>query len=165
MAATTSPGETRVRRQAGAGGGEAPASANGPARQAAAAREGEDVGRFLTFTVLPLALVTLLVCQRQGYESIRAGNLYLMAFVAGTGNLPRLVSVLRRGAVWAQLLFMAQLVLMVGELMLWWELSGGARNPFQRADSWPWLASLFVAATAMIAVVAMVDPLAARRAR
>jgi hypothetical protein len=88
-----------------------------------------------------------------------------MAFVAGTANLPRLVSALRRGAVWAQLLFMAQLVLMVGELMLWWELSGGSRNPFQRADSWPWFASLFVAATAMIALVAMVDPTAGRRAR
>jgi hypothetical protein len=163
---TTSAGETGARRPVGGDPAGADASANGPLQpRPVAAREGEDVGRFLTFTVVPLALVTLLVCLRQGYESIRAGNLYLMAFVAGTANLPRLVSVLRRGAVWAQLLFMAQLVLMVGELMLWWELSGGGRNPFQRADSWPWLASLFVAATAMIALVAMVDPSAGRRAR
>ena len=164
---TTSPGESSTRGSVDSGGADdgLRATSSRFGRRADGAREPEDVGRYITFTVVPLALVTLLVCLRQGYEAIRAGNLYLMAFVAGTANLPRLVSTLRRGASWAQLLFMAQLVLMVGELMLWWELSSGGRNPFQRADSWPWLASLFVAATAMIAVVALVDPLAGRRAR
>ena len=158
---TTSPGESSIRGSVDSGGADdgLRASSSRFGRRAAGAREPEDVGRYITFTVVPLALVTLLVCLRQGYEAIRAGNLYLMAFVAGTANLPRLVSTLRRGA------SCAQLVLMVGELMLWWELSSGGRNPFQRADSWPWLASLFVAATAMIAVVALVDPLAGRRAR